>query len=255
MTLDQRQYRFGCRVKRKFAPKIDDQQPVGAALVEEAQHPGFIRKHRAVDPDRALPENRILAAQRQQVTMESVDGGISLPFALIEHRSADGADVAGVGEQLLHLLAREAGKLCKKGSPPVADGACQLALVVGEIEERARSTEFLALEQHRNARHQQKIRSDRAQAPRARQCVAAPSAPRIGDLIVILEEDDEAIRREIQARGAARFLLPLVVLSLVEEAVLGGGDEFAWSAAVIAVIGLAVTSQRDRGAVVEIVVP
>src|SRR6266702_8880001 len=152
MTLDRRQQRFGCRVKRKIAPEIDDQQPVGAALVEEAQHPGFIRQHRAVDPDRALPENRLLAAHRQQVTMESVDGGISLPFALIEHRSAEGADVAGVGEQLLHLLAREAGKLCKKGSPPVADGACQLALVVGEIEERARSTEFLALEQHRNPR-------------------------------------------------------------------------------------------------------
>ena len=100
-------------------------------------------------------------------------------------------------------------------------------LGIGKIKERARRGEFLSLEQHRNARHQQEISSHRAKPSRARQRVAALAGAGIGDLVVVLQKDYKGFRREIQCRRAARFLLPLVVLPLIEKTVFRGGDELA----------------------------
>ena len=69
-----------------------------------------------------------------------------MTLAVIEHRSAKRGNGAGIGEQRLHLGASEARKLGEKFPPPVADGICQFALVVGKIEEWGRGTEFLPLE-------------------------------------------------------------------------------------------------------------
>ena len=51
------------------------------------------------------------------------------------------------------------------------------------------------------------------------------------------------------------LLLPLVALPLIKETVFGGGDEFARTAAIVRVVGLVMSGQRDHGAVMEIVVP
>jgi hypothetical protein len=68
------------------------------------------------------------------------------------------------------------------------------------------------VEQHRNARHQQEISGHRAKAARAGQRMTAFSGGGVGDLVVVLQKDDEAFCGKIERRRAARFLLPLVAL-------------------------------------------
>jgi hypothetical protein len=46
----------------------------------------------------------------------------------------------------------------------------------------------------------------------------------VGDLIVVLDEVDERLGREIERRAPAPLALPLVTLPLEQVAVLGGGD-------------------------------
>src|ERR1700674_3921539 len=166
-----------------------------------------------------------------------------LPLAEIEHRSAEGVDVAGIGQLGLHLARCETGELREEAAAPLADIARQLHLVIGKIEERARRSEFLPLEQHRDAWHKQEISGHCAKAARARQRVTALSGAGIGDLVVVLQKDDKAFRRQIERRRAARFPLPLVALPLIEEAVFGGSDELARAAAVMRVVSFVMSGQ------------
>ena len=77
----------------------------------------------------------------------------------------------------------------------------------------------------------------------------------IGDLVVVLQKDDEAFCGEIKRWRTAGFSLPLVALPLIEKAVLGCSDELPRAAAVIRVVGLMMSGQRNHCAVMEIVVP
>src|ERR1700739_4744990 len=158
-----------------------------------------------------------------------------LPFAEIDHRSAKRVDVAGIGELGPHLACRETGKLREGEAASLADIARQPALLIGKIKERARRAEFLPLEQHRDARHQQEISGHRAKPTRARQRVTALSGAGIGDLVMVLQKDDKGFCRESGGRRAARFPLPLVALPLIEETVFGGSDELTRTTAVIRV--------------------
>ena len=54
--------------------------------------------------------------------------------------------------------------------------------------------------------------------------VKAISASRVGNLIVVLEESDKRGGGLVQRRRAAGFLLPVVVLSLIEVAPLQGRE-------------------------------
>jgi len=90
-----------------------------------------------------------------------VTGEQHYELAEIEHRSAKRVDVSGIDELGPHFAGRETGK-SREGEPAaLADIVRQRDLVIGKIEERARRTEFLSLEQHRNARHQQEISGHR----------------------------------------------------------------------------------------------
>ncbi len=187
--------------------------------------------------------------------MQRVCRRVSLPVTEIELRSAERVDVAGIGQLRLHLATCQTGELREKGASPLAHGMRQFATMVGKIEERARRREFLPLEQHRDSWHQQEIGGHRAQPAGARQRVTALASAGIGDLIMVLQKDDKAFRRQIERRCAARFALPLVALPLIKKPVLGGRDELARAAAVIRVVGFVPAGQRDRSAVMEIVVP
>src|SRR3954470_13180810 len=96
----------------------------------------------------------------------------------------------------------------------------ELRLVIGEIEERLRRSELLALKQHRKLRLQQQESGHGAMASAARELADSLAAPGVRDLIVILQIADEAPRRKVERRRAARFFLPRVELPLVEKAVL-----------------------------------
>src|SRR5271163_5074271 len=127
--------------------------------------------------------------------------------------------------------------------------------MIGKKEERARRGEFLPLEQHRNARHQQEISGHRPKPARARQRVTARSGGGIGDLIVVLQKDNKTLCRKIERGRAARLLLPLVALPLIEKAVFGGGDELARATAVVRIVGLVMAGQCHHSTVMEVVVP
>src|SRR6202045_4316750 len=169
--------------------------------------------------------------------MQRIDRSMPLPFLEIDHRSAKRVDAAGIGELEPILARRETGKVREGAAAPRSDIVRELDLVIGKIEERARRAEFLPLEQHRDARHQQEISGHRAKPARARQRVTALSGAGIGDLVVVLQKDDKAFRREVERRRAASVPLPLVALALIEETVLGGGNELTRPTAVIRVVG------------------
>src|SRR5829696_6546452 len=83
----------------------------------------------------------------------------------------------------------------------------------------------------------------------------AAATGRVRHLIVVLEKGDELCGFEPgRGRPPAR-LLPHVPLPLKEEPPLGERDELLRSAAVIRVIGLASSGDRDGSGVVEVVVP
>src|SRR5262249_10872244 len=131
----------------------------------------------------------------------------------------------------------------------------EIGLEVGKVQKRRGRRELLPLKEHRRARHQQKQRGHRAPATGARQLVAAQSAGRVGDLVVILKERDERRRLKSPARGAARSALPVVVLTLKQVAILGRRDELLRLAASVAVVRLRASGERDHRAVMKVVVP
>ena len=57
------------------------------------------------------------------------------------------------------------------------------------------------------------------------------------------------------AGRAAALALPGVALALIEEAALDGRDQLLGRPGVVAVVGLGAAGERDRGGVVEVVVP
>src|SRR5689334_24162970 len=77
----------------------------------------------------------------------------------------------------------------------------------------------------------------------------------VRDLIVVLREDDEALRSDVERRSSAAMVLPRVPLALKEEPVLRRRDELLRRAMIAAVVGFGTSRRRDPRAVVEVVVP
>src|SRR6186997_1864693 len=77
----------------------------------------------------------------------------------------------------------------------------------------------------------------------------------VGDLVVVLEEGNEPLRRKTERRRSAARPLPLVALSLKEKAPLGQGDELLRGAAIVGVIGFTTPGQGDHGGMMKVVVP
>src|SRR5205807_2324151 len=130
----------------------------------------------------------------------------------------------------------------------------QVAVMVGEIVERARGSELLALEQLRNRGAQQEESGQRPQAAGARQLVETATPEGVRHLIVGLEVVDEAPGPEIERVGAPGLGLPAVPLPLIEVSPLDAGHQLLGPTAVVAQVGLAPAGGGDEGAVVEVVV-
>src|SRR6266446_2030996 len=72
---------------------------------------------------------------------------------------------------------------------------------------------------------------------------------------MILNERDKRFRFSAERRATARRFLPKIWLPLKQVAVLGCGNKFLRRAKVIGVVGFPSPSQRDGGAMMEIIVP
>ncbi len=81
--------------------------------------------------------------------------------------------------------------------------------MIGEVEERRRSGEFLALEEHRRIRPEQSSAVSARKRAGLRQRVDALPAQRIGDLIVVLQEGDEVRGVQVEAGVPRRFFCHL----------------------------------------------
>ena len=114
----------------------------------------------------------------------------------------------------LHRVGRQARKLLDEFPAALLNCNRHLRIVIGEIQKRRRRAEFLTLEQHRCAGQQQQQRRQRPIAPRRRLKADARAVAGVGDLVVILEIDDERTRRHAICPCATRLLLPRIPLAL-----------------------------------------
>src|SRR5262245_5726707 len=81
------------------------------------------------------------------------------------------------------------------------------------------------------------------------------AAPRIRNLIVVLNEIDEGRAWNLQTGGPAPPLLPYVPLALIKVAVFDRLDDLRGLAQIVGVVGFVAPGHRHHRAVMEIVVP
>jgi hypothetical protein len=93
-----------------------------------------------------LREDVVFPAQAQEIAVERDRVAVALGFAPIELAALEAVAGLRIGKPPLHLRRREAWKLAHEGVPAVANEPRQLRFVIGEVEERRRRLEFLALE-------------------------------------------------------------------------------------------------------------
>src|ERR1019366_3797696 len=158
-------------------------------------------------------------------------------------------------DSLLARGLRQTGELGEELLAPFVNESSQFRLVIGEKKERTGGSELLPLKEHGRSWTQQKNRRQCAIPARAGQSARTQPGAGVGDLVMVLQEDDEGRRRDPRGRGAAPLLLPAIELSLIEKAAFGHGYKLLWQAEIIAQVGLAASRQRGVGAVVKIVIP
>jgi hypothetical protein len=113
----------------------------------------------------------------------------------------------------------------------------------------------LPLEEHGCRWPEEEHSGQRFVATRTGQQVTAQTAPRVGNLIVVLEEGHKRRWLQPKGRGAAALLLPCVALSLVQVSSLERRNKLLGCAQIVGVIGFMAPRQRDHGAMVKVVVP
>ena len=218
-----RQQRLGRGVEVQVAAEVDEQEPIVPAVAEVAEHERLGAEHGAVDP--ARPLGRKTGSSRRSRSRSRCKRrclGVALPLGRVELRPLERLRVGRTMAAVLHLGMRQAAELREEVAAAPVHQLGQLRLVVAEVEERARRGELLPLEEHRRARRQQQQRRQRPVAAGVGQPVEPVASRRVGDLVVVLEEDDEAGGFEAGRRLRPALALPGVPLPLIEVAPLGG---------------------------------
>ena len=131
----------GRRVEVQVAAEVHEQQPVVAAVAEEAQDERLGRQHGAVHAARPLgAEDGVFAAQPQQVAVQGVDGGVALPLRKVELAALERPGVVrGRRGRRVPRTPRALGNCLRNSARPLRTSSGQLRRVVGEVEERART--------------------------------------------------------------------------------------------------------------------
>ena len=190
-------------------PRFTSSSRSSSVVAEVAQHERVVAEHRAVDAARragARTPGRRGAASAGRGAARSASACVSRSRRSSLQRS-NVCGVAGIGQRGLHLgRSRGCGNCARNSARPWRTSSAQLGVVVGEVEERRRRRELLALEQHRRRRaEQQQRRHARGSGPGSSARCSRSAAAGVRDLVVVLEEGDEARRRRGRApacRGA-----------------------------------------------------
>src|SRR5262245_55636156 len=127
--------------------------------------------------------------------------------------------------------------------------------MVGEVQKRARRRELLALKEKRSAPREQKQRRHGLIPAWTGQLMAAETPPRVRYLIVVVNKDDELIRRNVHRRRSPAFLPAALPLALVQVTPFDRREQFLRLAQIIGIIAFVVSGQRNHGTMVEIVIP
>src|SRR5271170_8115495 len=129
--------------------------------------------------------------------------------APIEFGCKEGSLGGRIGDLRHPLRIRELRKARKLLAPPFTHGVGQLPAVVGKKEEWRRRAPFLAHEQHRYLRREQVDACQRPDSLRTSERIQALAKCAIADLVVVLDERYESIRRQSGAGTAAgRISIP-----------------------------------------------
>src|SRR5882757_6501954 len=105
-------------------------------IAEEAQRKRARRKHRPIHRSPARrTEDRVGPAERQQIPMQRVRGGVRLPFAKVQYAARKRRRIGGVGEILSVALAEidDARELRQKLEPSLPDNVDEFWIQIREI--------------------------------------------------------------------------------------------------------------------------
>jgi hypothetical protein len=191
-----------------------------------------------------------LAGPDRTARLEQARVELAQPFGLAapgQLGRLEGGRVLRVGHLLLAELL-EGGELAPAA---LAGGGGDLLVdVVGEELERRVLAVLLALEEHRRERGEQ--RAERAERARlGRQAVAERA---VADLVVVLVEDDEAVRRHVVGAGAEAAAAERRVPAVVDVRAAIGLGEVA-DLAELRVVAAPVAGEEHAQGVVEVVGP
>src|SRR5678815_2832119 len=171
--------------------------------------------------------------------MERERLGVALSLAPVQLRAEEGRLLVRCRDQLLRGLVRERAKLAEELAPTFVDQRRELSVVISKEHEARGSGEFLAHEQHRRLRSEQRQCHQRAIAARRGLCMHAIAEKRVADLVVVLQKGDQRPRRHSMSRLAACLLLPRIPLALIEESTAYARDEFLCAPGVVAEVAIA----------------
>src|SRR3569623_1301248 len=110
MTLRRRQLRLRRRTERQIHTQVHDEQTVFVVTSrgEEAQDEGLETQLRAIAAARARrAEDGVGTAQAQEVAVQRITLGVTMPFPEVKLRTSKGLDVARIGQTGLRLRCPE----------------------------------------------------------------------------------------------------------------------------------------------------
>src|SRR5438093_9918384 len=108
--------------------------------------------------------------------------------------------------------------------------------MIREVKKRSRGAKFLSHEQHGCFRSKQRQCRNGAVTAFAGHLVRSLSMQAVGNLIMVVCENDEGAGGFIGDLRAARLLLPFVILALIEESAFDAGNQLLRFASIICVV-------------------
>ena len=141
-----REERLRDRRQVDVRPQIHDKEAIVWASRVKTDDERVCGQHCAIDPRlRARPDARVLAADAQEITVQSQTDAVRALLAPVEDTCVECLRVVRLHRGFI-FGARE---LVDELTPPLGDAGAEIALMIGKEEKRRRGAKFLPLEKER----------------------------------------------------------------------------------------------------------